>query len=460
MTDYELDKLTRRVMLDAARLEYSSLPEEPHPFSPAFERKMKKLLRRGRHPVLYRALRGAACFLLVLLLSGCAVLAVSPEAREVFAGWVREVYETSFIYRFSGVERTTAEDGFTTYRPTYIPPGFQLSDEFEGGEVSSVTYVNGDDGGAVFRRLSDTMTPVFQIERDGTETYQKVLVNGMPAELYLDQDEGASHVLLWMDETKNSIFCISGPFDKEELLKMAESIEPVRLVYSLGWVPDGYEWFDSRCEIPELIKYRRENGDMILLSIMKSVESMEMQVGLNEGDTNRRVLVSGTEADLYLDATGGNSVLIWTDEESGLVFMLNGPLTEEELIQTAENIGKYAVRPAPHRPGWIPEGYARHGYSGGGASLELRYDREGGESIWFRYGESGELQEELQETLEGLAFETVQVDGQTARLYTDAESVRHLTWDGSKPGSDYWLSGPLSAEELIRIAESVGKQQE
>ena len=140
--------------------------------------------------------------------------------------------------------------------------------------------------------------------------------------------------------------------------------------------------------------------------------------------------------------------------------MLNGPLTEEELIQTAENIGKSAVRPAPHRPGWIPEGYARHGYSGGGASLELRYDREGGESIWFRYGESGELQEELQETLEGLTFETVQVDGQTARLYTDAEGVRHLTWDGSKPGSDYWLSGPLSAEELIRIAESVGKQQE
>ena len=70
------------------------------------------------------------------------------------------------------------------------------------------------------------------------------------------------------------------------------------------------------------------------------------------------------------------------------------------------------------------------------------------------------MQEELQETLEGLTFETVQVDGQTARLYTDAEGVRHLTWDGSKPGSDYWLSGPLSAEELIRIAESVGKQQE
>ena len=61
MTDYELEKLTRRVMLDAARLEYGGLPEEPHSFSPAFERKMKKLLRRGRHPVWYKALHAAAC---------------------------------------------------------------------------------------------------------------------------------------------------------------------------------------------------------------------------------------------------------------------------------------------------------------------------------------------------------------------------------------------------------------
>ena len=462
MTEQALDQLIHGVILDAARLEYDALQEEQpeHTFSPAFERRMRKLLRRGKHPVWYKSLHAAACVLLALLLSGCAVLAVSPEVREVFAGWVREVYETSFIYRFSGVERTTAEDGLTTYRPTYIPSGFQMTDEFEGGDISTICYENGGDGGVVFRRLSDTMTPVFQIKRDGTETYQKVLVNGMPAELYLDQDEGASHVLLWMDETKNSIFCISGPLDKAELLKMAESIEPVRLVYSLGWVPEGYEWFDSHCEIPESIKYCGEDGGLLVLSIQEKGDSIALQVWPGEENLYKQITVSGVLAELYLNTEGGSSLLLWTDEETGLVFMLSGPLTEEELIQVAEYVGKSAIRPAPHRPGWIPEGYARHEYSSSGASLELRYDREGNESIWFRYGESGELQEELQETLEGLAFETVQVDGQAARLYTDSEGVRHLTWDGSKPGSDYWLSGPLSVEDLIRIAESVGKQQE
>ena len=75
MTEQALDQLARRVMLDAARLEYGSLPEEPHTFSPAFERKIKKLLRRGRHSVWYKALHAAACLLLALLLSGGAVRA-------------------------------------------------------------------------------------------------------------------------------------------------------------------------------------------------------------------------------------------------------------------------------------------------------------------------------------------------------------------------------------------------
>ena len=462
MTEQALDQLARRAMLDAARLEYGGLLEEApeHTFSPAFERKMKKLLRRGRHPVWYKALHAAACLLLALLLSGCAVLAVSPEAREAFAGWVREVYETSFIYHFSGTGREAAAEEAVIYRPALLPSGFQLWEESDLEERSLVIYQNSAGERAYFTRFPDTSTPTFQIERDGTETYQQVSVNGNPADLYLDREVGEHNILLWTDAAKGSIFCVSGPVSKDALVKMAESIEPVSPVYSLGWVPEGYEWFDSHCELPERIKYRREDGEMIILSIMESVESMEMRVDLDEGDSNRRVLVSGTEADLYLDATGGNSVLIWTDEKAGLVFMLNGPLTEEELVQVAEHVKRSAPKPAPHRPGWLPEGYAQRGYSGGGDSFELQYSREDGESIYFRYGEDGSLREELQEALEGLSFETVQVDGQTAQLYTDTEGVRHLTWDGSKPGSDYWLSGPLSVEDLIRIAESVGKQQE
>ena len=117
MTDQALDQLARRVILDTARLEYGVLMKEApeHTFSPSFERRMKKLLRRGRHPVWYKALHAAACVLLALLLSGCAVLAVSPAAREAFAGWVRSVYYDTLVYTYTGPEGKAPEN--MLYRP-------------------------------------------------------------------------------------------------------------------------------------------------------------------------------------------------------------------------------------------------------------------------------------------------------------------------------------------------------
>ena len=58
-------------------------------FSPAFERKIKALVRRVDHPLRYRMARAAACFLLAVFIGGGGVLAFSVEARAAFAGWVR-----------------------------------------------------------------------------------------------------------------------------------------------------------------------------------------------------------------------------------------------------------------------------------------------------------------------------------------------------------------------------------
>ena len=60
--------------------------DEALTFSSAFERKMKKLVRRADHPIRYRIAQAVACLLLAALLSGCTVLAVSPEARAAFVG--------------------------------------------------------------------------------------------------------------------------------------------------------------------------------------------------------------------------------------------------------------------------------------------------------------------------------------------------------------------------------------
>ena len=247
MTDQELEKLTRQIMLDAARLEYGSLLEgaPEHTFSPAFERKMKKLLRRGRHPVLYRTLRGAACLLLVLLLSGCAVLAISPAAREVFAGWVREIHDNYFLYEFFGSEeREPVSKEEVLYQPSYVPAGYRI--EYRSVLLDgfvTVRYINDQTGNiAVFTYFSDTASPVMQISRDSEDTYKKVTVNGISADLYLDAEEGKNNILVWVDEVNRHAFSISGAFGEEELLRMAESVGalPRNMVFRPFWLPEGY----------------------------------------------------------------------------------------------------------------------------------------------------------------------------------------------------------------------------
>ena len=97
--------------------------DEALTFSSTFERKMKKLIHRADHPIRYRIAQVVTCLLLVALLSGCTVVAVSPEARAAFVGWVRETYETWFVYRYTGEEQLPPEN--TVYAPTWVPDGYK-----------------------------------------------------------------------------------------------------------------------------------------------------------------------------------------------------------------------------------------------------------------------------------------------------------------------------------------------
>ena len=457
MTDQALDDLARRMILDAARQEYVKLMDElpEHDFSPEFERKMRKLVRRANHPIQYRVARTAACLLLAALLSGCAVLAISPEVREVFSGWVREVYETSFIYRFAGAEPETF--GNILYRPTYVPDGWRFREAFVSGAlITNIIYYNDTGELTAFSYFPRGVSPTIQIERDGADTYKRVSVNGMPAELYLDHDEGEANVLIWTDE-EGAIFCVHSALSEKELVKIAESLEKVPAAWHPNWLPEGYEVFDETAGTAAHNSYVSEDG-MIDLVVLDSIKSAGIYITPDEGDIEKQVLVSGLPADLYLGTEGRTSALVWTDEKIGLAFtLITGPdVTEEQLLKIAESVRPALAPEQPHRPSWLPAEYVRKGKSGGLKNFELHYDKENGEQILFRYwvdSFGGSLLEELEEAVRGLTPEDVLVNGLAARLYTDG--VNHLVWQNGEDA--YWVSAPLTGEELIQIAESVGQ---
>ena len=69
-----------------------------HVFSPAFERKMRKLIRKANHPVAYKVLNRAACALLALVLSASLLLTFHPKARAAVVDWIKEKVEDFYHY--------------------------------------------------------------------------------------------------------------------------------------------------------------------------------------------------------------------------------------------------------------------------------------------------------------------------------------------------------------------------
>lgn len=218
-----------RLRKAAQKVEESMLASLPEPeeceatFSPEFERKMKKLIRRTGHPVRHRIMKAVACFLLVVLVGGGSVLTLSAEARAAFVGWVKEVYETQVVYRFFKTSEENSDN--IVYRPSWVPLDYQMVSESLSDDFSTIVYRNNSGKLAVFTFFKNTSSPVFQIEQDGTEIRSQVHVNGIPAELYLDQDEGETNILIWMNESEGAGFCISASFSDVELIRMAESVE-------------------------------------------------------------------------------------------------------------------------------------------------------------------------------------------------------------------------------------------
>ncbi len=197
----------------------ASLPDPEdcdHVFSRAFERKMRRLLRRQAHPLRYRAARRAAALFLASLLGVSAWLTVDTNARAAFFQWVREVYETHIVYRFTGeqAEKTAV------YRPGWVPEGYE---EFKAS-ANTVLYTN-KEGKLISFSYSPMQegTPLYITDTDNVQI-DTVEINEISGEFYLSMSPSLSNVLIWLDNDIEMYFHISGFLSKYDMLHMAESV--------------------------------------------------------------------------------------------------------------------------------------------------------------------------------------------------------------------------------------------
>lgn len=207
---------------DKAILE--ALPEDwehDHQFSRRFERKMRGVCRRAKHPVAYKVLQRAACVLLAMLALFGGVMAFNAEARAAVIDWINEQIGRFSHYFYAG-ETTPEPQKPKRYELAWLPDGYMLINSLtrEDGEIH--VYINQSGQLMQFHYYHGTTADPFLDEKD--YTHKTVSVGHHTADIYTALDSSKGNGIVWIDSETGVLFCISAAVNEEDLMKLAESV--------------------------------------------------------------------------------------------------------------------------------------------------------------------------------------------------------------------------------------------
>lgn len=199
------------------------LPKElpGHTFSPRFERKMKRLIHREKYAAGYRVLKGAAAAVLAAVIGFGLLAAFNSDVRAAVTGWIRGIAPGFFEYRFSG---ETEEHEKHDYDLGWVPEGFHIYEQRSWEDGGWSIYI--DDKETVFLALNYEYgiesAAMFLLQAEAY-TLLPSHVGPYPADFYRSDDPAHTNELVWADPENGVLFSLSGPFDEDELIRLAES---------------------------------------------------------------------------------------------------------------------------------------------------------------------------------------------------------------------------------------------
>lgn len=229
------DEMLKQAAAEAMDAMMKALPEPEecqHEFSPEFERKMQKLIRKARHYTAHKIMNRVACILLVIALAGSSVLVVNVEARKAFFGWFENRFEEFYHYFFAGQEDQNKTDDsqeqeqLKTYSLGWLPDGYSFMTSFnmkngktmvyskDTREMIQFSYING---------VSDISKASSLFFGEGEYERKRVSVKDHVAEIYFAKDEKNSNVIVWADIERNVMYAVFAHLDELDLVKMAEN---------------------------------------------------------------------------------------------------------------------------------------------------------------------------------------------------------------------------------------------
>lgn len=211
-----------QAIIEYDRFLMESLPEPiecKHVFSAAFERKMKKLIRKADHFIAYKVMRYAASILIAFLISASMFLAVNTEARAAVIGWVKEQFQDVYRYFYTAEEVNASSD----YVLNWLPEEYQFVDSIE--EPTGMSYLYFKNTGELLEFTYVKGADATSFTAGNGEYDQKYIVEGnFCAEIYLSKTSDKSNAIIWTDQTEEIIFSIKAFENEEVLINIAKCV--------------------------------------------------------------------------------------------------------------------------------------------------------------------------------------------------------------------------------------------
>ena len=195
--------------------------EYRYEFSKTFENNMENILQKAKHKKRKRLYKQVACYLAIFVVAGSSFLMLNQEARATFLYWLRGQYNGYMEYRYTG-------DGSAqqiAYVLTYIPEGYYEKEISEMEGMNIAIYHN--DLGNQIAFMSSSGTDAISLFISD-ENAQEVMVGNIKADYYQAEADDENSVIVWYSEDRTTIFSISAALSKEEIVKIAESVEENR----------------------------------------------------------------------------------------------------------------------------------------------------------------------------------------------------------------------------------------
>lgn len=237
MTDQELDRLMRRVLLDSMERREDTETAVPA-FTPSarHDRQIRSMLadpirwaHRRMRPVWKRVLQRVAVILLVFTLSLGSLMAVSPAVRAAVVRWAVEWYENHVTYRYSG--NAIAQD-MPQYEITALPEGYveDTSLRIEWPNYISIKYKSEElQNMILFDYIYMQQASVSDFVPGENTIILPVTVNDLNGQLFLEADwENMRNVITWIDPDSNLQFTLQANLSENDILHMAESVSLVK----------------------------------------------------------------------------------------------------------------------------------------------------------------------------------------------------------------------------------------